>query len=89
MIVNHLLTDLMLGRVDVGVTIVDVSHVVLEVILCTLGHVNWCSWSTWCWGSLGKVSGQVVEWVVSSQVSSKAVWVVVAWVSSSHSWVVS
>ena len=90
-VTNILSVYLMFGRVNIGVSIVDVTKLVLEMVLGPLGHTSWqcrcrcCNWSPH-WGRQ-----QVVVVGVVSKVSvvGISIGIVVSWLISSVAWVVS
>merc|ERR1712223_10433 len=85
------ISNLMFGRVNIGVSIVDVTKLVLEMVLGPLGHTSWqcrCRCRNWSphWGRQ-----QVVVVGIVSKVSivGISIGIVVSWLISSIAWVVS
>ena len=91
--INIVSDYLMFGRVDIGVSIVDVTKLVLEMVLGPLGHTSWqcrcrcrcCNWSPH-WGRQQVVVVRVVSKVSIVGIS---IGIVVSWLISSIAWVVS
>ena len=92
-------THLLLCGVDVGVSVVDVAHLILEVELGALGEARLLLWGGQSGGdscrSEGQGAGQevVVKEIVAivtivAEVTKASIWVVVAWLVTSEPWIV-